>query len=100
MTGIVQSLATARGLLRHYWVLIKLLSTIPSTAVLLLAHMQPIDRLAHAAADGALGSADLSGLRIHSAVAAGAAVLVLLGATALSVYKPPGMTRYGVPRCP
>ncbi len=100
LTGIVQSLATTRGLVRHYWVLIKLLMTIPSTAVLLLAHMQPIDRLAHAAADGALGSADLSGLRIHAVVAAGAAGLVLLVATALSVYKPPGMTRYGVPRCP
>jgi len=62
--------------------------------------MQPIDRLAHAAADGALRSADLSGLRVHAVVAAGAAVLVLLVATALSVYKPPGMTRYGVPRCP
>jgi len=87
LTGIVQSLATTRGLVRHYWVLIKLLMTIPSTAVLLLAHMQPIDRLAHAAADGALGSADLSGLRIHAVVAAGAAGLVLLVATALSVYK-------------
>jgi len=38
----------AVGLLRHYWVVVKLLITIPATLVLLV-HMQPISFLADAA---------------------------------------------------
>jgi hypothetical protein len=36
LTGLVSSLATPLGLFRHYWVLVKLLITIPSTLVLLV----------------------------------------------------------------
>ena len=39
--------------------------------------------------------ADLGGLRIQLVTYAGAALLVLLVATALSMYKPRGWTRYG-----
>ena len=39
--------------------------------------------------------ADLGGLRIQMVADAGAALLVLLVATTLSVYKPWGMTPYG-----
>jgi len=38
---------------------------------------------------------DLQRLKIQLVIEAGAALLVLLVATALSVYKPKGMTRYG-----
>ena len=38
VSGIVQGLGTAWGLLRHYWVAVKLFITIPS-CVLLLLHM-------------------------------------------------------------
>jgi hypothetical protein len=94
LTGIVQSLGTTWGLFRHYWVVAKFLITIPATIVLLL-HMQPISRLAGAAAESALSGTELRGLRIQLVANAGAALLVLLVATALSVYKPQGMTRYG-----
>jgi len=94
LTGLVQSLGTTWGLFRHYWVLVKFLVTIPSTIVLLL-HMRPISHIAGVAAETTLSSADLRGLRIQLVANAGAALLVLLVATTLSVYKPRGMTRYG-----
>lgn len=94
LTGIVQSLGTPRGLFRHYWVLIKFLITIPCTAILLFAHMKPIDLLAQGAALN-VWPAELRQLQIHSVVAAGAALVVLLVLTALSVYKPAGTTSYG-----
>ena len=94
LTGLIQSLGTMWGLFRHYWVLVKLLITIPSTLVLLL-HMQPTSRLAGVAAATTLSGADLRGLRIQLVADAGAALLVLLVATTLSVYKPWGLTRYG-----
>jgi hypothetical protein len=94
LTGLVQSLGTTWGLFRHYWVLAKLLIAILSSIVLLL-HMRPISLIAGVAAETALSSADLRGLRIQLVADAGAALLVLLVATTLSVYKPRGMTRYG-----
>jgi hypothetical protein len=83
-------------LFRHYWVLLKLLITIPATLVLLV-HMQPISFLADVAAKSTstLPGADLHGLRNQLAAAATAALLVLLVLTTLSIYKPRGMTRYG-----
>jgi hypothetical protein len=62
---------------------------------MLLVHMQPISYIAGVAAKTPLSIADLHGLKIQLVVEAGAAVLVLLVATALSVFKPKGMTRYG-----
>ncbi len=94
LTGLVSSLGTTWGLFRHYWVVAKLLMTIPAT-ILLLVHMQPISRMAEAAAQATLSSTDLGRLRMQLVVEAGAALLVLLVATALSVYKPQGRTRYG-----
>lgn len=92
-TGLLSSLGTTLGLFRHYWVLIKLLMTVPSTIVLFV-HMQPISLVTHVAAERPLSSSDL-GLQIQMVAAAGAAVLVLLTATIVSVYKPRGLTRYG-----
>lgn len=94
LTGVVSSVGTVWGLFRHYWVLIKLLMTIPAVIVLLV-HMQPIGHIAAVAAKTTLSGADLGELRIQLVVEAGAALLVLLVATALSVYKPRGRTRYG-----
>ncbi|MDP9478689.1 MAG: DUF2269 domain-containing protein [Actinomycetota bacterium] len=92
LTGLVQSLGTKWGLFRHYWVLIKLLINVFATIVLLL-YMQTLGYLAGLAADP---SADLGVLRNPSPVLhAGGALLLLLVATTLSVYKPRGMTRYG-----
>lgn len=94
LTGLVQGLGTPWGVVRHYWVLLKLLMTTIAT-ILLLVHMQPIGIVAEAAAKAPLASADLHGLRIQLVADAGAALAVLLVATTLSVYKPRGLTRYG-----
>lgn len=95
MTGIIQSLGTKWGLLRHYWVLAKLLITVVATVVLLL-YTQTLDQLAGIAAQTALSSEDLAVPQTPSVVLhAGVALLLLLAATTLAIYKPPGLTRYG-----
>lgn len=96
LTGLVQALGTSWGLFRHYWVLMKLLITLLST-LLLLVHMQPTSRLAGAAVE-ALSSPDLRQMRIQLVADASLALLALLVATTLAVYKPRGMTRYGTRR--
>jgi hypothetical protein len=93
-TGVISSLGTTWGLFRHYWVLFKFLITVLATVVLLL-HMRPIGHLASVVAERTLAGGELHGLRIQLVANAGAAVLVLLVATALAVYKPRGMTRHG-----
>jgi hypothetical protein len=91
-TGLVQSLGTPWGLFRHYWVLFKLLISAASTAVLLL-YMDTFRAMAGVAADPA---ADLVDVRNVSPVLhAAAALLLLLVATTLAVYKPRGVTPYG-----
>jgi hypothetical protein len=95
LTGLVQSLGTQWGLFRHYWVLAKLLINVVATIVLLL-YMQTLRSLGAVAAEATLSSDDLSGLRDPSPVLhAGAALLLLLAAATLSVYKPRGLTPYG-----
>jgi hypothetical protein len=94
LTGLVLSLGTTWGLFRHYWVEVKLFITIPASLLLLL-HMQPVNRMAVVVAERAISGSDLHSLRIQILVDAAAALIVLLGVTALSVYKPQGMTRYG-----
>jgi hypothetical protein len=91
LTGLVMALGTPWGLFRHYWVVITLVLTILSTAVLLL-HMPTVSALADAAR--VANGADLVGLR-GDLLHAGGGLLVLLVITALNVYKPQGMTPYG-----
>ena len=94
VTGPLLSLGTPWGLFRHYWILAKLAITVLSTAILLV-HTQPIGLLAQAAAQGTRFGADLQGMQVQMVVASAAAVLALLAATLLGVYKPRGMTPYG-----
>ncbi len=95
LTGLVQSLGTKWGLLRHYWVLVKLLINVVAGIVLLM-YMQTLGYLADRAADTTLPSGDLSAVRSPSPVLhAAVGMLLLLVAATLSVYKPRGMTRYG-----
>ena len=94
LTGVIQSLGTTWGLLRHYWVLVKLVITVPATLLLLL-HTQPIGFLARIAEDGPLSGPHVGEIQLELVIQAGGAVLVLLVATALSVYKPPGRTPLG-----
>jgi hypothetical protein len=91
VTGLVQALGTAWGLLRHYWVLFKLVLTAIATGVLLLK-MQPIRQLADAAAEVGFSSGDLVGLRTSLTVHAAGGLVVLLAALVLAIYKPAGLT--------
>jgi hypothetical protein len=94
LSGVISSLGTKWGLFRYYWVLLKLVITIVATLILLV-HTQPIELLARVAATTGVFSAALHQQQLQMGVASGAALLVLLVLTALSVYKPRGMTPYG-----
>jgi hypothetical protein len=94
LTGLVQSLGTAWGLFRHYWVLAKLLLSV-LVAIVLLMQMELISYVARVAAEKMLSTADLPELRHSLVLHAAGGLVVLLAAVALSVYKPQGMTRYG-----
>jgi uncharacterized membrane protein len=92
LVGIVQSLGTTWGLFRYYWVLFKLMINVVATLVLLL-YMETFRAMAAAAADP---QAELDAVRNPSPVVHGFLALVLLVvATVLAVYKPRAMTRYG-----
>lgn len=93
-TGLIQALGTQWGLLRHYWVIIKLLITLLSTIILLI-HMRPITHIAEVAAATSLANTDLRRLRFQLVFDAAAAVVALLVATTLSIYKPKGVTGSG-----
>lgn len=91
-TGIVQSLGTTWGLFRHYWVVFKLLINLFATIVLLI-YMDTFRFMAGVAADP---RADTDAVRSASpALHAVLALLVLLVATVLAIYKPKGLTPYG-----
>jgi hypothetical protein len=92
LTGVVQSLGTTWGLFRHYWVLFKLLINVVAT-VILTTYMATFRHMADIAADPGVA---LSAVRNVSPVLhATLALLVLLIATVLAIYKPRGVTRYG-----
>jgi hypothetical protein len=94
VTGLIQSLGTSWGLLRHYWVVFKLLMTVVATGVLLL-YTQTLTVLA-GAARRVDGGGDLAALRTPSPVVHAAAAIALLAVVlVLSVYKPRGLTAYG-----
>lgn len=96
-TGLIQSLGTAWGLFRHYWILIKLLMTLFATAVLLVK-LDLIDQAARLASETILARADLRAVGIQLLVHAAGGLLVLLVPAVLSIYKPQGLTRYGTRR--
>ena len=92
LTGVVQSLGTTWGLFRHYWVVAKLLITVFATLVL-LTYIETFAFMARVAADP---TADVAAVRNASpGLHAGAALLLLLLATTLAIYKPPGATPFG-----
>lgn len=95
VSGVVQSLGTKWGLFRHYWVVFKLLINVVASVVL-LTYMRTLGFFADVAARAAPSGGDLGVLRSPSVVIhASGALLLLLVATILAVYKPRGMTRYG-----
>jgi uncharacterized membrane protein len=92
VSGLVQSVGTVWGLLRHYWVVLKLGLTLVATVVL-LAYTETMGFFATAAADP---DRSLVQVRQGSPVvhAAGGLVL-LLAALVLSIFKPKGLTHFG-----
>lgn len=89
LVGIINALGTSWGLLRHYWVVVKLLLTLFATTILLI-ESRTVAALAEQAASTADPS-ELPGTLGHSI----GGIIVLLGALILSIYKPRGLTRYG-----
>lgn len=89
LIGIINALGTPWGLLRHYWVLVKLLLTVFATTVLLI-ETGTVSSMAAAAAAGA-DPTQLPGTLLHSV--GGTVVLLLI--LILSIFKPRGITRYG-----
>ena len=77
-TGLVQSLGSAWGLARHWWVVFKIVITLACTALLLL-HLWM------------LGDCR-SGTAAQMTFDAALALVVLMVPLALSVYKPRGVT--------
>jgi hypothetical protein len=92
LTGVVQSLASAWGLFRHYWVVFKLVITAAATLVL-VSYMQTFSRMSQIAADSTI---ELDHVRnVSPALHAALALAGLLAALVLSIYKPRGLTPYG-----
>ena len=93
LVGLLSSLGTPWGIVRHWWVIAKLVLTLVAVIVLQL-QTRTIDALAAAEASGTLGA-------MHEAQAAmllhsGGGLAVLVVATLLSVLKPRGITRYAL----
>jgi uncharacterized membrane protein len=92
VTGLLQALGTPWGLLRHYWVVFKLVINIFATVVL-ITYMSTFDALADEAADP---GADLATVRnLSPLLHASIAFALLVAATILAVYKPRGRTPLG-----
>jgi uncharacterized membrane protein len=91
-TGIVMSLGTTWGLFRHYWVVFKLLITVFATIILMI-YMGTFRYMAGIAADPRVGLDVVRNAspRFHAVLA----LMVLLVALVLAVYKPRGVTPYG-----
>ena len=79
-TGLVQSLATEWGIFRHYWVATKFVLSVFAMTILFIH----------------LGTTDQTTPMVQHVVHAAGGLVVLLIATSLSVYKPQGMTPYGL----
>ena len=92
LSGIALSFGTTWGLLRHYWVVLKLAITAFST-VILLVYMDTFGQMAQVAADPVVDLAEVRNASplVHAVLA----LMLLMIATVLGVYKPFGMTRYG-----
>jgi hypothetical protein len=95
LSGLIQGLGTHWGLFKYWWTVVKLILTVIATFVLML-HMQPISYLGEVAMQNALNLEELRSLRIRILADAGAAIIVLLAITTISVYKPWGKMQFGI----
>lgn len=88
--------SSPRGLVRHWWVLVKLALVVVATLVLML-QLAPIGALADTATTPGpvAAAAQWREVLVSLVVHASGGIVVLLAATVLAIYKPRGMTRYG-----
>jgi hypothetical protein len=91
-SGLALSLGTPWGLFRHYWVVLKLAITVFATVILMI-YMGTFRQMAGVAADPVveLGLVRNPSPLVHSILA----LILLIAATVLGIYKPFGMTPYG-----
>lgn len=93
-TGVALSLVTRWGLFRHYWVVFALALTTVALVVMIL-HMPGVTAAATVARTAEPAAVSrLGGDLLHPAV--GMAVLVVVAV--LNIYKPRGLTPYGLGR--
>jgi hypothetical protein len=91
LTGLVMSLGTSWGLVRHYWVLFALVLTVIALTILLL-HMPAVMAGADLARTGDNRAVmELGGDVLHPALG----LVVLVVVAVLNVYKPRGVTGFG-----
>lgn len=84
-TGVLVSVGTRWGLVKHRWVLVKLVSTAAAVVATVFALRSGL----HAAAAGE------SGAGTQVLVACCVSLVIYVANTALSVFKPRGRTRWG-----
>lgn len=97
LTGILLGLGTRWGLLRYYWVLGKMALTLGALTALVFVLRPSVNRAAAAALQTPLADLAAAGIgRIGVAVTIGPtlALLVMLAAVVLAVYKPWGQTPF------
>jgi uncharacterized membrane protein len=91
ITGIVQGIRTQWGLWRHRWVATKLVLGILASVALLLHQFTAVSMAAHHAEHGM----DARPMGVQLVADASIAIVLLVVATILSVFKPWGLTRSG-----
>jgi hypothetical protein len=92
--GVVQALTTPWGLIRHYWILVKLYMTIAIWLVLLI-QLKNISDLATVLLAGNDAIQGIGSLKQSQLIHAAAGLASLVAIVAISVVKPRGLTAYG-----
>lgn len=98
ITGVVVSVFTPWGLVRHYWVLVKFgLTVVAGTATILALRPTIADAVARVSAlpTGAPRDVDLARVGVSLVAAPTIALAIYLACTVLSELKPWGRTRWG-----
>lgn len=94
VSGLVQSLGTKWGLVRHWWIVAKLVLTVLATLVL-FRHMTAVSSVAEMAAVTTTFDAGFRAQQVQLLVHPTGGLLVLLAIMTLSVFKPWGLTAHG-----
>jgi hypothetical protein len=98
VTGVLLSVGTPWGLVRHYWVLVKFVLTVALVASGILVLNRGLQEAAVKVSEvplSTLTSADVGTLRFQIIASVSVALLLLITATTLSVYEPWGRTWFG-----